>query len=359
MAKDLKMKLSIIIVAYNEEKAIAKCLQSIKKQIAKRKDIEIIVIDDNSTDNTAKIVKNCGVKVFSFHKNKGISICRNTGVKKTKGKYLIFFDAHIYLKGKNIFKTLEEHFEKNPKIAGISGFYETWQKKDFNFTRDLVRETFRKKRKRILPISFTDFTTFSSCIGAIRRKAFKIYSFPQDYKDGANEDTLFQLILMNKNKKFLHLGSIQCWHDAELSFKELIKKLFYQARGFNNLLYSLSDLNLEKIPFSAFFLDFPLSFLLLPFFILLSCIANKFLLLTWFVFFGIDFYKTLKVFKTKNYSLRQKIISVFYIIFNEFTKAIYFPYYLIKKKYNLQKVFYVLKLFVFWESFKINPKKKC
>lgn len=344
----MKMIFSIIIVAHNEEKALARCLQSLKKQCGSRKNIEIIVVDDNSSDNTIKMAKKAGANVFPQKKSMGISFCRNLGTKKAKGKYVIFLDAHVYLTEKNSFKIIEDYFKAFPKVVGISGFYKSFRKNDYNFVRDLVREAYRQKKKKIVHISFSNFSTFSSCIGAIRKMVFKTYSFPEKYKDGANEDSLFQLILMNKGFQFLHLKQIQCWHDASLSFWDLLKKVFYQARGFNNLLHSVSNMRLRKMPFSPFLFDFPVSFLLLPF------VPLKFFA----VFFVLDFYQLLSILKIKGYSLPQKFLTVLYVILNEFVKVVYLPIYLVKKQYKSRQVLYLLKLFAFWEIRKIGFQKE-
>lgn len=85
--------LSIVIPAYNEEKTIAKVLSRI--QVALNpflQSYEVIVVDDGSTDDTAKIAKRFGVKVVS-QTNSGYGAALKTGLFKAKGKYLCFIDA--------------------------------------------------------------------------------------------------------------------------------------------------------------------------------------------------------------------------------------------------------------------------
>ncbi|MFH0875476.1 MAG: glycosyltransferase family 2 protein, partial [archaeon] len=82
--------ISVIIPAYNEEKCITECLNSLKNQ--QFKDFELIVIDNNSKDSTSKIAKQYTKKVF-LCKEQGISSARNFGAKKAKGKILCFIDA--------------------------------------------------------------------------------------------------------------------------------------------------------------------------------------------------------------------------------------------------------------------------
>ena len=89
-----KDKVSIVITTKNEEKNIEKCLESIKLQTYK--EVEIIVVDNNSEDNTKKISSRYTKKVF----NKGPerSVQRNFGmIEKAGGKYVMFVDADMIL----------------------------------------------------------------------------------------------------------------------------------------------------------------------------------------------------------------------------------------------------------------------
>ena len=89
------MIVSIIIPVLNGEEKIKKCLESIINQ--NYKNIEIIVVDNGSTDNTVKIVKkmqkkDSRIKLF-ISKLKGVSNTRNFGLKKSIGDYVMFVDA--------------------------------------------------------------------------------------------------------------------------------------------------------------------------------------------------------------------------------------------------------------------------
>lgn len=86
---------SIIIPAYNAEDTICRCLQSIVAQTYHN--IEIIIIDDGSTDSTSNLVRqlqksNPRIKLFS-QSNSGVSTARNLGIKKSNGLYITFVDA--------------------------------------------------------------------------------------------------------------------------------------------------------------------------------------------------------------------------------------------------------------------------
>lgn len=95
-----KIKFSIIVPAYNTYYYIDKCLKSILKQ--NFKNLEIIVIDDGSTDNLKKKVKNLKKSYknlirFYRTKHRGVSNARNLGLKKSRGEYIVFVDSDDYL----------------------------------------------------------------------------------------------------------------------------------------------------------------------------------------------------------------------------------------------------------------------
>jgi glycosyltransferase involved in cell wall biosynthesis len=85
---------SVIVPTFNREKTILRAINSILKQTYK--DIEIIIIDDCSNDNTQNVVKllnNDKIKYIKHDKNRGACAARNTGIKLAKGEYIAFLDS--------------------------------------------------------------------------------------------------------------------------------------------------------------------------------------------------------------------------------------------------------------------------
>jgi len=90
------LKLSILIPAYNEEKTIADCIKSIDTSFPKINEIEIIVVDDGSTDKTAKVASDCGATVYSFTHNQGLAKAISYGFAKARERntdLLVILDA--------------------------------------------------------------------------------------------------------------------------------------------------------------------------------------------------------------------------------------------------------------------------
>lgn len=88
-------KVSIIIPVYNSEKYIDTCLKSVLNQ--NYKNIEIIIIDDGSKDNSFKIIQkysNTDKRIkYIYQENSGPSEARNNGIKNSTGKYIVFIDC--------------------------------------------------------------------------------------------------------------------------------------------------------------------------------------------------------------------------------------------------------------------------
>ena len=96
--------ISIIIPIYNVEKYLEKCLDSILNQTYKN--LEIILIDDGSTDNSPNICNSYCEKdkrIKIIHKNnEGVSSARNKGIELSKGKYIVFIDSDDYVSNEHI-----------------------------------------------------------------------------------------------------------------------------------------------------------------------------------------------------------------------------------------------------------------
>jgi glycosyltransferase involved in cell wall biosynthesis len=84
--------LSVIIAAYNEEKLLPRCLEALQKQNYPKEKFEIIVVDNNSKDQTAAIARKYGARVFSYTEIQGCGATRQYGTEQAKGSIIVFTD---------------------------------------------------------------------------------------------------------------------------------------------------------------------------------------------------------------------------------------------------------------------------
>lgn len=125
------IKYSVIIPVYNSKKTLSLCLAAIKKQVNKQ--MEIIVVDDCSTQKGMKEIVKCFTNnFFQLKKNCGPGRARNFGAKKAKGEWLIFIDSDVIVSG-NFFKEVIKKINPDsfggkllPKNACLQGVY-GWQ----------------------------------------------------------------------------------------------------------------------------------------------------------------------------------------------------------------------------------------
>ena len=117
--------ISVIIPVYNMEKYIKRCLDSVINQTYKN--IQIIVINDDSTDNSKKICEEYAKLdsriTFLTKENEGVSEVRNMGLTLAKGKYVYFIDSDDYVEH-NIIERLYSNLISYKADLSICGFYE-------------------------------------------------------------------------------------------------------------------------------------------------------------------------------------------------------------------------------------------
>ncbi len=116
-------KVSVIIPMYNAEKYIKQAIDSVRKQ--SYDNIEIICIDDASTDNSLKIAKkklNEQDKLIIFSKNNGVAKARNEGIEHATGRYIAFLDADDFWEQEKLEEQI--HFMKEKQASFCyTGFY--------------------------------------------------------------------------------------------------------------------------------------------------------------------------------------------------------------------------------------------
>ena len=109
------VKVSVIIPVYNVEDYLKECLDSVLSQTLK--DIEVICVDDCSTDDSLKILQEYAnnddrIKIIKNEKNSGQGFSRNEGIKKATGEYIGFVDSDDFI-DLNLF---EISFKKAKKL---------------------------------------------------------------------------------------------------------------------------------------------------------------------------------------------------------------------------------------------------
>lgn len=145
------MQISIVVPVYNVEKLIERSLMSLVNQTFGS--YEVILVNDESTDNTMDIVKkvvNLKPDVFRIinQKNTGVSGARNNGLKHATGKYIYFMDSDDYLADTTL-ELMHEYAENNNLDLLIDGFETVTEDGSFLRSFDV---NFDKKYQVIVPL---------------------------------------------------------------------------------------------------------------------------------------------------------------------------------------------------------------
>ena len=120
------MKLSIIICTYNRDQYIYNILESLAKNDFPHSDYEIVLVDNNCTDNTRSECQRFQSNYpeinfqYNIEKNQGLSYARNNGINHSKGDVLIYVDDDA-LVNKEYLKTYYDFFDKNPSAMAAGG----------------------------------------------------------------------------------------------------------------------------------------------------------------------------------------------------------------------------------------------
>ena len=108
-----KLLLSVIIPTYNNGHFIRFALKSLFLQTYPEESMEIIVIDDGSTDNTKEVLEEYrGEIVYIYQENKGIASARNTGMSMAKGEIITFLDSDDMWNEDRLQRVVEKFYEK-------------------------------------------------------------------------------------------------------------------------------------------------------------------------------------------------------------------------------------------------------
>ncbi|HSJ68104.1 MAG TPA: glycosyltransferase [Anditalea sp.] len=181
---------SIIITSYNHGKFLPKSILSCLNQTYTH--LEILVIDDGSSDDTREIVKGFPTVQYHYQKNSGLSNARNTGSKHAKGKYIVFLDADDWLYPSAL-EINVQFLSSNENLAFVSGSH-------FKIFVDTYKMTLYK-----MNISSNNFIHFlkGNYVGMhatvmYRKDVLNLYNFDESLKTCEDYDLYLKISRMHE-----------------------------------------------------------------------------------------------------------------------------------------------------------------
>jgi len=189
--------ISVVIPAYNAERYLFSCVKSIQTQVLNN--IEIIIINDGSTDGTEQIIDELKcfdnrVKKINVYPNAGVANARNMGIREASGKYIVFADADDYLPSR-AYEFMYQEIRNQYADVIVGDYYEVIDNKSKYYcnTNESNRE-------------FVMFFAGGVVWNKIYRKDFLISNKIYFKKYNSGEDTLFLGDVYIKNPVVYHLS---------------------------------------------------------------------------------------------------------------------------------------------------------
>jgi len=222
-------KVSILVPAYNEEKTIGKTLKSLLNLNYPKDKLEIIAINDGSTDNTLKIMKKFekyGVKVID-KPNGGKASALNAGLKKAKGEIIVCMDADSVV-SKNALKYTLGYFN-DPKVGAVASSLKVYKPKNFWQKMQFVEYIYNVFLRKVLALMDSVFVV-PGPFGLYRRKVLEEVG---GWEEGnLTEDMELTMRIQKAGYKVeASLNSIVYTKTPD-TFKKLIKQRVRWYRGF-------------------------------------------------------------------------------------------------------------------------------
>ncbi len=219
-------EVSIVIPAYNESENIEVCTNSLKNQNFPSEDYEIIVVDNNSKDNTLDIVKNLDV-IHTVEYKRGPAATKNAGILLAKGNIIAFIDGDC-IATKDWLKNIVSGFDK-PDVGCVAGGIITMEDDNLShMERFLIKKGYLSQAQHI-EHQFLPFAATANA--AYRKEVFdKIGLFDEKLFVGEDADLSWRMQLFT-NYKIKYISDAAVFHPYESRPKRLFSQKRRHAYG--------------------------------------------------------------------------------------------------------------------------------
>jgi len=287
--------ISVIITVYNKQGIIGETIKSLISQPVNFK--EIFVIDDGSSDNSPKIIKDFAAKYknikYVSQNRRGVAEALNTGIKMSSGDFIAVLDGDVILDKDWILK-LMPYFD-NEKIGAVSGLTKLGNPKNFWPALSGYNVEFRQS---IIGQEFVDH--LSTCNTIYRKSALdKVGLFDGRFIYGQDNELSYRMI--EGGYKLVLSKKTFCLHFWPESFKSFMKQRSHGALGRMLLIQKHPKRwSGDKVSSFRYFMELPLGLLFLLF-LIASLISRFFLIFAGLVMIVLYFYQLdeIKVFFKK------------------------------------------------------------
>lgn len=220
---ETRPQISIIIPEYNAKDYLVQSLPAFRK--TDQENIELIVVDDNSTDDSPEFAHQYADVVLKMDKNSGPAKARNRGARASKASILLFLDADVRIHPDTISRVLAT-FQKNPEISAVFGSYDQRprEKNFFSQYKNLFHHYIHQNAS-------ADAKTFWAGCGAIRKADFdEVGGFSAEFTKPSIEDVELGYKLRERGKTIRLEKNLQVTHLKKWTLSGLLKAdILYRA----------------------------------------------------------------------------------------------------------------------------------
>ena len=243
------MKVSVIIPVYNSEKYLDRCLNSLVKQ--SYSDIEVIIIDNGSEDNSVNIIKEYSkndnrIKMYTCNTS-GASSARNLGLNNASGEYALFVDSDDYISEDYVEKMIS--YVKSKKTMVLCNNQEIWEDRiDERQLFENVDDEILSKEEVIKEIASGKAGLV--CSKLIDLSIVKENNIQFDTNVKLSEDLLFFLEIAKYTEEFIHINESLYFYDRRnensITRRYLENAWENQIYVLNKVEQILSQLNIKE-----------------------------------------------------------------------------------------------------------------
>lgn len=212
---------SVVIPNYNYARTLPLCIDALRRQT--RQPLEVLMVDDCSTDDSVAIAEALGVQVIPSPTNRGVAAARNLGAAHARGDVIMFVDSDVAL-APDAVEQLVALLDADPTLGSVCGIYDP-----VPLIRDSAVEEYRSLQAHYWRASSEGDVSFGFfSLGAIRKDVFDdIGPFNESLKQ--TEEVDYGQRLTRKYRIWLS-ASVRGRHDDDHELGSMLRKLYHRGR---------------------------------------------------------------------------------------------------------------------------------
>src|SRR3989344_1736966 len=223
--------ISVVIPVFNGETTIGQSLQAVTQQRF-HQHIQIIVVDDGSTDKTADIIKSYPTVKYIYQKNSGPAATRNRGAQEASGDFIFFTDADCLPQPEWVVRMMSRF--SDPQIGVVAGSYGIANSQ--NPLANCIQQEILFRHHKLMPDFPKSFGSYNFC--ARKKVFFEAGGFDPGYRFASGEDNDLSYKILKAGYKiyFERTALVDHYHTEDLDryLREQFRHGFWRAKMYRN-----------------------------------------------------------------------------------------------------------------------------